>query len=54
MNASGNIITTLQNGRQQPGTYNLPWNASGVPAGIYYVNTMENGVIKQSLKIVKQ
>ena len=50
----GNILTTLQNGRQQPGTYNLPWNASAVPSGIYYVNTMENGVIKQSVKIVKQ
>jgi len=50
----GNILTTLQNGTQQPGTYNLPWNASAVPAGIYYVNTMENGVIKQSVKIVKQ
>ena len=50
----GNILTTLQNGTQQPGTYNLPWNASTVPAGIYYVNTMENGVIKQSVKIVKQ
>ncbi|HTE12663.1 MAG TPA: DUF4331 family protein [Chitinophagaceae bacterium] len=54
MDANGNIINTLQNGRQQAGTYNLPWNAKGVPAGIYYVNTMENGVIKQSLKIVKQ
>ena len=50
----GNILTTLQNGTQQPGTYNLPWNAAAVPAGIYYVNTMENGVIKQSVKIVKQ
>ena len=50
----GNIIKTLQNGRQEAGTYNLPWNVSGIPAGTYYVNTMENGVIKQSIKVVKQ
>ncbi|MEP6724530.1 MAG: DUF4331 family protein [Bacteroidota bacterium] len=54
MDGHGTIINTLQNGRQQAGTYNVSWNASGVPAGIYYVNTMENGVIKQSLRIVKQ
>jgi hypothetical protein len=44
----------LQNGRQEAGTYNISWNASGVPAGLYFVHTMENGVIKQSVKIVKQ
>ena len=50
----GNIVKTLQNGRQEAGTYNVSWNASGVPAGLYFVHTMENGVIKQSVKIVKQ
>ena len=51
---NGNLMTTLQNGRQQNGTYNINWNASNVPAGIYYVNIKENGVVKQSLKVVKQ
>ena len=51
---NGNLVTTLQNGRQQPGTYNISWNTSGVPAGLYFINTKENGVIKQSIKIVKQ
>jgi hypothetical protein len=51
---NGNIVGTLQNGRQQAGTYNISWNASGVPAGLYFINTKENGVIKQSIKIIKQ
>ena len=50
----GNIIKSLQNGRQPAGTYNITWNTANIPAGIYYVNTTENGVIKQSLRIVKQ
>jgi Domain of unknown function (DUF4331)/Secretion system C-terminal sorting domain len=51
---NGNIVGTLQNGRQEAGTYNISWNASGVPAGLYFINTRENGVIKQSIKIIKQ
>ncbi len=51
---NGNIVTTLQNGRQEPGTYNISWNASNVPAGLYFIYTKENGVTKQSIKIVKQ
>ena len=51
---NGNIVGTLQNGRQAAGTYNINWNASGVPAGIYFVHTKENGVIKQTVKIIKQ
>jgi hypothetical protein len=51
---NGNIVGTLQNGRQAAGTYNISWNASGVPAGIYFIHTKENGVIKQTVKIIKQ
>jgi Domain of unknown function (DUF4331)/FlgD Ig-like domain len=50
----GNIVKTLQNGRQEAGSYNVTWNTTGVPAGLYFINTKENGVIKQSIKIVKQ
>ncbi|MEP6748568.1 MAG: DUF4331 family protein [Bacteroidota bacterium] len=50
----GNILKTLQNGRQEAGTYNVSWNASAVPAGLYFVHTMENGVIRQTVKIIKQ
>ena len=51
---NGNLVTTLQNGRQQAGTYNISWNTSNVPAGLYFINTKENGVIKQSIKVIKQ
>jgi len=52
--ANGNLVTTLQNGRQEAGTYNVSWNATGVPAGLYFIHIKENGVIKQSIKVVKQ
>ena len=51
---NGNVVGTLQNGRQAAGTYNITWNASGVPAGIYFIHTKENGMIKQTVKIIKQ
>ncbi len=51
---NGNIVATLQNGTQAAGSYNISWNASGVPAGLYFIHTKENGVIKQSIKVIKQ
>jgi len=54
MDGNGNLVTTLQNGRQQPGMYNVSWNVRGVPAGLYFINIKENGVTKQSIKVVKQ
>ena len=51
---NGNLVKTLQNGRLQAGTYNISWNTTGTPAGLYFINTKENGVIKQSIKVVKQ
>jgi hypothetical protein len=51
---NGNIVATLQNGRQAAGTYNISWNAASAPAGLYFINTKENGVVKQSIKVVKQ
>ena len=51
---NGNLVKTLQNGRQEPGTYNISWNTTGTPAGLYFINTKENGVVKQSIKVVKQ
>ncbi len=52
--ANGNLIATLQNGSRDAGTYSISWNASGVPAGLYFIHIKENGVIKQSVKVVKQ
>lgn len=52
--ANGNLLATLQNGSRDAGTYSISWNAAGVPAGLYFIHIKENGVIKQSVKVVKQ
>ena len=50
----GNRLNVLVNARQSAGSYSILWDASKLPSGIYFVNTTENGVIKQSLRVVKQ
>jgi hypothetical protein len=31
----GRVVTTLQDGRLEPGEHQLTWNAEGIPAGLY-------------------
>jgi hypothetical protein len=53
-NQQGNLIKVLVNQRQQPGIYNVPFNTGGLPAGSYLVKAVKNGIVTQSLKIIKQ
>ena len=53
-NQQGNLIKVLVNQRQQPGIYNVPFNTSGLASGSYLVKAVKNGVVTQSLKIIKQ
>jgi hypothetical protein len=32
----GNEVAVLVNEEKQPGTYEVLWNASGFPSGVYY------------------
>ena len=50
----GNLVRILVNDRQQPGIYSIPFYAASLSAGAYTVKVIKNGVIMQSLKIVKQ
>jgi endonuclease G len=34
---AGNLIKTLFNGQQQPGNYEIIWNAAGQPSGVYII-----------------
>jgi len=52
--AKGNMVKTLVNQRQSAGTYSLQWNASNVARGIYFINAVINGQLKQSIRISKQ
>ncbi len=35
-NLLGQEVATLFNGEQEPGRYRVPWNAAGLPSGLYY------------------
>jgi photosystem II stability/assembly factor-like uncharacterized protein len=35
-NTSGREVATLVHGEQSPGTHSISWNASGIPAGVYF------------------
>src|SRR2546423_6176584 len=40
--------------KQQPGIYDVPFNTSLLSKGVYFVKAMRNGIVMQSLRIVKQ
>jgi hypothetical protein len=50
----GNQVKVLTNQRQDPGTYSLQWNASGVARGVYLINAVINGQLQQSVRVTKQ
>ncbi|MBS1563785.1 MAG: DUF4331 family protein, partial [Bacteroidetes bacterium] len=50
---NGNRVNVLFDGRREAGSYSILWDASRLPHGIYFVNATENGIVKQSLPIVR-
>ena len=52
-NESGILIQVLVNERQQQGTYSVQFNTSTLSSGIYFVRAINNGQVKQALRIVK-
>ena len=50
-NQIGQVEVVLVNEQQTAGTYQVMWNAEGMPAGIYYYS-LRNGKLAQSGKIV--
>lgn len=53
-NQQGNLIKVLVNAHQQPGIYNVSFSTGGLASGSYLVKAVKNGVVTQSLKILKQ
>jgi hypothetical protein len=51
---SGKLIKELVNQNMYAGTYSLSWNASGLAKGVYFVNAITNGKVKQSIRVVKE
>jgi hypothetical protein len=50
---NGNQVNVLVNQRQNSGTYTVYWNASRLPAGVYFIKAMKNGEVKQTIRVVK-
>jgi hypothetical protein len=51
--ANGNQMNVLVNQQQQPGTYTVYWNASRLSGGVYFVKALKNGVVMQTIRLVK-
>ena len=52
-NSQGNLIKVLVSQEQAPGIYTVNWNAANLSNGTYLIQAMKNGVVKQSLKVIK-
>ncbi|HET7002006.1 MAG TPA: DUF4331 family protein [Puia sp.] len=51
---SGKLIKELVNQNMDRGTYSVSWNASGLAKGVYFINAISNGKVKQSIRVVKE
>ena len=52
--ASGKMVKVLVNQKQNAGTYNVQWNAGNAAHGIYFINAVVDGTLKQSVRVSKQ
>ena len=50
---AGKPIKVLANKKQMAGTYNIEWNAASLAKGSYFITIMKNGVVTQTLPLVK-
>jgi hypothetical protein len=50
---AGKSIKVLTDKKQQAGTYNIEWNAASLAKGSYFITIMKNGMVKQTLPLVK-
>jgi len=51
---SGKQVAILVNKKQDAGTYSLQWNAGNAAHGVYFINAVINGNLKQSVRVSKQ
>ena len=53
MDMQGKLIKVLSDKKQQAGVYNIQWDNGSLTAGTYLVIASKNGVVKQTIKVVK-
>jgi len=51
--ATGKQVKVLVNRQHEPGTYSLQWQTNELGKGAYFVNTMINGSVLNSIQLVK-
>jgi len=49
----GNVVKMVANKNMKAGTYTQTWNGGNLLKGIYFVKVAKNGVVLQSLRVVK-
>ena len=49
----GHQLKVLVNKTMKPGTYTQSWNGGDLTNGVYFIKVMKDGVVKQSLKVIK-
>ncbi len=52
-NASGSLLRTLVDARQDAGSYSVLLRTADLPNGTYFIKAVKDGVLKQSVQIVK-
>jgi Domain of unknown function (DUF4331)/Secretion system C-terminal sorting domain len=53
MDMQGKLVKVLSDKKQQAGVYNMQWDNGNLTAGTYLVIASKNGVVKQTIKVVK-
>jgi hypothetical protein len=49
----GRTVNVLRNAKQDPGIYSLDWDASKAIKGVYFISILKDGVVKQTLRVLK-
>jgi serine protease AprX len=52
-NLRGNKIKTLVNQSQEPGVYSVNLALNNLASGVYLVKAVKNGVIQQTIRVIK-
>ena len=50
---NGKLIKVLADKTQEAGVYTIQWDSENISKGTYIVTASKNGVVKQTIKVVK-
>ena len=53
MDVAGKQVKVLTNKKQNAGDYTIEWNTASLAKGSYFISIMKNGVVKQTLPLIK-